>query len=108
VWLYRTPESVSDLKCCATEIWDEKWLACALSPEMHPASDLIIRALGAAGLAQLPQAPEKYRLRRALMVEPSLWQGPHLVAAPTVIPHPDWQIECKKTWCDNCAGILSH
>ena len=108
LWLYRTPESVSDLKCPATEIWGEKWLARSLSAETSRTRDLTMRALGADGLAQLPQTPEKYRLRRALMVEPSLWQGPRLVAAPTVVPHLDWQIECKKTWCDNCAGILSH
>lgn len=108
LWLYRTPESVSGLKCPATEIWGEKWLVRSLLPETASACDLTMRALGPDGLAQLPQTPEKYRLRRALMVEPSLWQGPRLVAAPTVVPHPDWQIECKKTWCDNCAGILSH
>lgn len=58
------------------QIWDRRW---RISGPARPGAE--IRALGAAGYPQCPDA-RRFGLREALVVTPAIWQGDQLLAAP--------------------------
>ncbi|MBP9951634.1 MAG: tRNA lysidine(34) synthetase TilS [Cypionkella sp.] len=68
------------------EVWNRVWRI-----EGPVVAGAEIRALGAAGLKQLPDWRRPNLPRAALLVSPALWQGERLVAAPVAKFGPEWR-----------------
>lgn len=61
------------------EVWDNRWL---VTGKTGAATGAEVRALGAAGLAQIPDWRETGLLRDAALVLPGIWQQDRLISAP--------------------------
>jgi len=89
LWIDREPAALAGLRVAAPGPWDGRWQIDG------PASrGLTLAALGPAGLAQCPGWRKAGLRRRALLTAPGVWDGPRLVAAPTLPgcgpAAPDW------------------
>ena len=73
----REARAVAGLACPVSQLWDGRWRISGPGAEGQE-----IRALGAAGLAQLPDWHRLGRPRAALLALPAVWRGDRLIAAP--------------------------
>lgn len=65
------------------EVWDNRWLVTGdTGGETGAATGAEVRALGAAGLAQIPDWRDMGLPREAALVLPGLWQQDRLISAP--------------------------
>lgn len=88
IWVDREPAVLAGRSAPAPGPWDGRWRIDG------PARGLTLAALGPAGLAQCPGWRQTGLRRRAVLTAPGVWDGPRLVAAPT-LPDcgpvaPDW------------------
>lgn len=77
VLAFREAGAVKDLTSAADGLWDGRW---HLEGPAAPGAEM--RALGAAGLAQIADWRDLGVPRAALLSQPALWQGDQLFAAP--------------------------
>jgi tRNA(Ile)-lysidine synthase len=85
------------------QVWDRRW---QISGPMVPGAE--IGALGAEGLAQLPDWRTLGRPRAALLADPALWAGAELLAAPTAGFGAKWRIEPVSEQQEFPQALLSH
>lgn len=85
--LTREWSAVAGVMTEASGIWDRRWRAKGPSNQ-----GFSLRALGRDGIAQLPDGLGNDVPQAALMAQPSVWQGAHLVAAPLAGWANGWQV----------------
>jgi len=89
IWVDREPAAVAGRGAPAPGPWDGRWRI-----DGPPDRGLTLAALGPAGLGQCPGWRKAGLRRRAILTAPGVWDGPTLVAAPTlpgIGPRaPDW------------------
>lgn len=95
LWVDREPAALEGLTGPVPGVWDRRWQIDGPSrPGLH------LAALGAAGLAQCRGWREAGLRRTPLLTAPGIWEGAHLVAAPslpeTIHGCVDWQ--CRPLW----------
>ncbi len=98
--IYREPHAVKNLCVATSDIWDNRWQM--IGPH---APDLSLRALGAEGLAQLPNWRGLAIPRQALLVCPAIWRKDALIAAPSAGFLNGWQAKLVRSVNQS---ILSH
>lgn len=88
IWVDREPAALAGRAAPAPGRWDGRWRIDG------PDRGLILAALGPEGLAQSPGWRKAGFRRRAILTAPGVWDGPRLVAAPTLSgcgpTAPDW------------------
>lgn len=84
-------------------LWDGRW---RLSGPLQP--EISIRALGKAGLAQLPAPCDPARPEASLLAQPAVWQGPRLVAAPLAGWSNGWLAELAQGEEDFFTSLILH
>lgn len=77
--------AVKDLQGATDVIWDRRWRF-----DGPHAKDLVLRPMGEAGLAELPDWRAIGVPRAALLACPAVWRGDVLIAAPVARYNPDW------------------
>jgi tRNA(Ile)-lysidine synthase len=99
--------AVRDLRCAATDLWDNRW---RFTGSHLPGR--ILRALGPDGLAQVPDRTPTGQPHHAVLATPSAWHGRRLVAAPMLNGQPQGVENLRLTQRDDLyrfeAAILSH
>ena len=83
VAIRREPAAVAPPVPIARGVWDGRWRLEGVPPA---GDDLVIGAVGAAGLAALGDWRATGLAREALLTTPAVWRGGSLVAAPVVRP----------------------
>lgn len=81
---FREARAVAALQVPVDQVWDGWRLDGPAAP------GLILRALGADGLAQCPDWRATLRPRAELLASPSVWQGDRLIAAPMAQFGAEW------------------
>jgi tRNA(Ile)-lysidine synthase len=81
-------------------VWDHRWQVTGPMPPGYA-----IRALGAAGLSQLPGWRDHGIPREILLTTPAIWDGARLVAAPLLEKTGQWQAKLRPSFGE---FILSH
>ena len=83
VAIRREPAAAAPPAPIARGVWDGRWRLEGVPPA---GDDLVIAAVGAAGLAALGDWRATGLAREALLTTPAVWRGGSLVAAPVVRP----------------------
>jgi len=86
-WLMREPRAVG-AAVPVGQVWDGRWRVEGREAE--------VRALGAAGLRQVPDWREAGLPREVLLVTPGVWEGGTLLAAPAAGLSAGWQVRLQR------------
>ncbi|MGB3148704.1 MAG: tRNA lysidine(34) synthetase TilS, partial [Paracoccaceae bacterium] len=95
-------------------LWDGRWRlvgpdGAAVDGAGAGGAELTVRALGAAGLAQLPPgAAPKDLPQAALLAQPAVWRGAELIAAPLAGWPNGWQANAARTAEDFHRLLIVH
>lgn len=84
-------------------VWDGRWRVSG--PE---GAGVRVRALGRAGLAQLPTPRDRSVPEASLLARPALWQGDRLVAAPLAGWPNGWVAELVRGEEDFLTSLIAH
>lgn len=105
VWLLRELAALRDVSAAPDELWDGRW---TVSGPGETASGLSVRALGAAGLASLPEGWSAPLPKAILRTTPAVWQADRLVAAPLAGMENGWIARLAKGDTSFFDALLSH
>lgn len=84
-------------------LWDGRWHVSG--PQVRGIS---VRALGKAGLAQLPVPRDRSIPEASLLAQPALWQGDRLVGAPLAGWANGWSAELARGEEDFFTSLITH
>lgn len=105
IWVDREPAALGGRTAPAPGPWDGRWRIDG------PEHGLTLAALGPAGLAQCPGWRKAGLRRRALLTAPGVWDGPRLIAAPTLSGYGpmamDWSSRPLWDTLSFCNGLRS-
>lgn len=101
--LCRDQAALPQEPCDPREEWDGRWRISG--PDFN---GLALHPLGATGLAQRPLWRGAGLPRAALMVQPALWRGGDLVAAPVLDAGCPYRAEVTRAWPPGHDCALSH
>lgn len=105
--LTREARAVAGVEVPADQAWDRRWRL--RGPERDGVSrGLVIRALGAEGVAQMGGAGGSGLPRLSLLASPAVWDGADLVAAPLADGGRGWTADCAPPQGPLAAAPLSH
>ncbi|MDT8856851.1 tRNA lysidine(34) synthetase TilS [Paracoccaceae bacterium Fryx2] len=99
----REVQAVKHLATPADKLWDGRWQFSGAD-----SNGLQVRALGACGLAQLPDWRGAGRPRAALLAAPALWRNDTVVAAPLAGRVQGWHLQVKPDAEGLFLSALSH
>lgn len=100
---FRELRAVKTLCSPAEGLWDNRWRFGG--PAVSGAQ---IKALGAAGLAQLPDWRTTGLPRASLLSQPALWQGDQVLATPRLVIGGNWRANLVPDPAALFHSILSH
>ncbi len=103
MWFCRELNAVLDETAAPSEVWDKRWLL--TGPKVPGAQ---VRALGEAGLPQVPDWRAMGRPRRVLLSSPAVWDGDNLLAAPLAGYGNGWTAELAPEMPEFYSSLLSH
>ncbi|CUK12182.1 tRNA(Ile)-lysidine synthase [Ruegeria denitrificans] len=103
MWFCRELNAVATEIAAPQEIWDNRWI---LSGPRTP--DAEVRALGEAGLPQVPDWRVLGKPRKALLASPAVWNGENLLAAPLVDYSNGWTAKIAPQRPEFYSSLLSH
>jgi len=104
--VHREFQAVKDCKVGPRHTWDKRWL---LEGPSEPS--MTIAALGADGLSYAKAMTGAQKLPKSAHADPALWQGTHLIAAPTVGYGEKWKFTLNSSFQASIIGRhanLSH
>lgn len=104
IWVVREYDAVRDLVAQPGGLWDDRWRF--LGPV--EGADLTIRALGKAGVGQLPDWRASGRPHAVMLAMPAVWKGATLVAAPLAGQAHGWRAERTQSAEAFYAALLSN
>ena len=96
-------QAVKAVRCDAGQVWDRRWRL-----EGPQTNGLQIAALGAVGLAAVPDWRATGVPRATLLASPAVWQGGDLVAAPLAGQGNGWRAELAQGPDSFFTSLLSH
>ncbi|WP_170326909.1 tRNA lysidine(34) synthetase TilS [Ruegeria arenilitoris] len=102
-WFCRELNAVATETAAPQEVWDDRWV---LTGPLT--ADAEVRALGEAGLPQVPEWRAMGKPRRALLSSPAVWSGENLLAAPLVDYSNGWKAEFASHRPEFYSSLLSH
>ena len=102
-WFCRELNAVATAITLPQEVWDNRWVL--TGPQIAGAD---IRALGEAGLPQVPEWRALGKPRQALLSSPAVWSGENLLAAPLVDYSNGWTAEFASHRPEFYSSLLSH
>ncbi len=103
MWFCRELNAVATETAAPQEVWDDRWV---LTGPLT--ADAEVRALGDAGLPQVPEWRAMGKPRRALLSSPAVWSGESLLAAPLADYSNGWSAEFAAYRPEFYSSLLSH
>ncbi len=102
-WFCRELNAVATTTAAPQEVWDKRWV---LSGPQTAGAE--VRALGEAGLPQVPEWRALGKPRHALLASPAVWSGENLLAAPLADYSNGWVAEFAPRRPEFYSSLLSH
>ncbi|WP_170404118.1 tRNA lysidine(34) synthetase TilS [Ruegeria arenilitoris] len=103
MWFCRELNAVATETAAPQEVWDDRWVL--TGPRAAGAE---IRALGQAGLPQVPEWRALGKPRQALLSSPAVWSGQNLLAAPLADYSNGWSVDFAPHRAEFYSSLLSH
>lgn len=103
MWFCRELNAVATEITAPEKLWDDRWL---LSGPRTVGAE--VRALGEAGLPQVPEWRALGKPCMALLASPAVWSGENLLAAPLVDYSNGWKAELAPQRPEFYSSLLSH
>lgn len=102
-WFCRELNAVTAATAAPSEVWDNRWV---LSGPQTAGAE--VRALGEAGLPQVPEWRALGKPRQVLLSSPAVWIGENLLAAPLAEYSNGWAVEFAPQRPEFYSSLLSH
>lgn len=102
-WFCRELNAVKSKTASPPEVWDSRWILSGGRTGFGQ-----VRALGDAGLSQVPDWRLSGKPRKALLVSPAVWEDDRLIAAPLAGFANGWSAKLAPEWPEFFSSLLSH